>query len=149
MKFLLKNPELYEIGPQKKCFSYKLLLQFISYALLHSFMIYIICLYALSLLGVNQNDGRDIGFWICGMTVYGCCILLANFVLALHSKTYDIIYVVTLFLGPIAYFLFYWILNLVFIGDISYLFAANFGITIVWYAIAFCLIACFVLDKIR
>lgn len=25
-KFLLKNPELYEIGPNKECFSYKLLL---------------------------------------------------------------------------------------------------------------------------
>lgn len=112
-------------------------------------MVYMICLYALSLLGVNQNDGRDIGFWVCGMTVYGCCIFLANFILALHSKTYDKIYGVALLLGPIAYFLFYWILNLVFIGDISCLFAANFGITVVWYAVAFCLLASYILDKIK
>jgi hypothetical protein len=73
--------------------------------------------------GVNQGDGKDIGFWVGGMTCFGCAIFLANFVLGLHSKTYEWRYIILLFLGPIAYFLFYWILNMVMLNEIRYLLA--------------------------
>jgi len=29
-----------------------------------------------------QSDGKDIGFWVAGMAVYGICIIVANFELA-------------------------------------------------------------------
>lgn len=145
----MEDSELYQIGIKKECFSYKLLFKYIIYALWHSFVVYMVCFYALNSVGVNQNDGRDIGLWVGGMTVYGCCIFLANLVLGLHSKTYEWRYFVLLSLGPIAYFLFYWILNMVFIGDIAYLFVPNYSIVIVWIAIFFCLIFTGILDAIR
>ena len=74
------------------------------------------------------------------MTTYGVCIFMANFILGIQAKTYESFGIFLLSLGPIAYFLFYWILNNIFIGDIASLFAPNFAIGTVWLAILFCLV---------
>lgn len=60
-KFFLTSPDLYEIGILKTCFSYKLLLMFIAYALWHAFVIFMICVYALNTPAAHQTDGKDIG----------------------------------------------------------------------------------------
>lgn len=83
------------------------------------------------------------------MTVFGVSIFIANLVLALHSKTFEWRYIILLMLGPIGFFLFYWIANFVLVGEIQYLFVPNFSITVIWYAIIFCLITTYVIDKIR
>ena len=82
-KFLMKNPELYSIGIHRECFSVKLLAKYIAYALWHAFIAYEICLYAMNEIGVSQSNGTEIGFWVGGMTTYGVCIFMANFLLGL------------------------------------------------------------------
>ena len=47
-KYFLKNPDLYEIGLNKECFSYFLLAKNIVYALWHAFVVYMACLFAIS-----------------------------------------------------------------------------------------------------
>lgn len=149
MKFFLKNPELYKIGINKECFSYLLLGKNILYALWHSFIIFMTCLFATSYVGAHQTDGKDIDFWIGGMTIFGVSIFVANLVLAQHSTTFEWRYIILLFLGPIAYFLFYWIVNKILPGEIDHLFANNFSITVIWYAIIFCMVSTYVIDEVR
>ena len=36
----------------------------------------------------HQSDGKDIGFWVSGMLVYGVCIFVANGVLAFKHFTH-------------------------------------------------------------
>lgn len=83
------------------------------------------------------------------MTTFGCAIFLANFVLALHSKTYEWRYIILLLIGPLSYFVFYWILNLVQLNDITLLFANNFSISLAFYAIILSLVSTYVVDKAR
>lgn len=147
MKFFMKNPNLYSIGLTRECFSTRLLGKYIGYALWHAFVAYQICVYALNHLGVSKADGKELGLWIGGMTTYGICIFMANALLGIHAKTYDPFGIFLLFLGPIAYFLFYWLTNIVFVGYTSCLFANNFNIGIVWIAMLFCLIQQYIVDK--
>lgn len=117
-KYFLKNPELYEIGINKECFSYWLLAKNIVYALWHAFVVYMACLFAISALGAHQTTGKDIDFWLGGMTVYGVSIFVANMILAQHSKTFEWRYILLLCLGPVLFFVFYWIGNMVLVGEI-------------------------------
>lgn len=146
-KYFMANPELYSIGIHRECFSVKLLAKYIGYALWHALIAYEICLYAMNELGVSQSDGTEIGFWVGGMTTFGVCIFMANFLLGLQAKTYEIYGILMLFIGPIAYFFFYWVLNNVFVGDIACLFAPNFSIGIIWVAMLFCLIQQYAVEK--
>jgi hypothetical protein len=145
----LKNPELYKIGIYKECFSYWLLGKNIVYALWHGLVVFMACLYAVSYLGAHQTTGKDIDFWLCGMTCFGVYIFVANMILATHSKTFGWLYIFLLILGPISYFLFYWIANMVLLGEIKHLFRNNFTITVVWYAIIFALVTTYVVDTMR
>lgn len=58
-----------------------------------------------------QTDGKATGFWVGGMTVYGVSIFVANLFLFTNAKTYEKIGIFLLSLGPIAYFLFYWLFS--------------------------------------
>merc|ERR1719465_390500 len=107
------------------------------------------CLFAISSLGAHQTTGKDIDFWLGGNTVYGVCIFVANMILAQHSKTFEWRYIFLLILGPIAYFLFYWIANVVLVNEVWHLFRNNFSITVIWYAIIFTMIFIYALDKVR
>lgn len=127
-KFLMQDFSLYSIGINRECFSVKHLFRYILYGITHSFCIYNICYWALNFHSVCQSDGKEIGLWVGGMTVYGVCIFVANFLLGLHAKTYEKFGVFLLFLGPFAYFFFYYILNVVFKGDIGSLFFPNYSI---------------------
>ena len=81
------------------------------------------------------------------MTVYGVCIFTANLKLGCNAQTYNPIGVFLLILGPFSYFVFYWLLSCIFIGDIGSLFWPNFSINIVWLSIIFCLLLVYIMEK--
>lgn len=89
-------------------------MQWIFYALWHGVIIFFTVLYVLNQPLTMQEDGKDIGFWVAGMAIYGVCIFVANFELALRFNTHSWLGVLTLLAGVIAYFFFYSILSLVF-----------------------------------
>ena len=147
-KYFLANPELYSIGLDGDCFSLLLFAEWIFYALFHSFIVFATSYYALTFFQVSQNDGKEIGLFVAGMTVYGVCIFIANFILGCNAKTYEWRGIFLLFLGPISYFFFYWLLNLIFIGDIKSSFIPNFSINLVYIVIFFCLATVYVIEKV-
>jgi len=100
-------------------------------------------------MGAHQTNGKDIDFWLGGNTIFGVCIFVANMILATHSKTFDWRYIFLLILGPISYFLFYWVGNVILINEIWHLFSNNFSITVIWYAIIFSMVSIYALDKAR
>jgi len=51
----------------------------VAYAIFHGLIVYFLCFWILTLPGLQQPDGKDIGFWIFGHVVYGGCVLVANF----------------------------------------------------------------------
>lgn len=91
-------------------------MQHIFYALWHGLLIFYTTLVIMCTPGVTQSDGKDIGFWVGGMTIYGICIFVANFELAIRFHMLSWIAVVMLMLGPIAYFLFYALESMFFSG---------------------------------
>lgn len=86
-----------------------------------------------------QADGKDIGFWLAGMAVFGICIFVANFELAQRFHTHTILGGLTLSAGCVCYFLFYFVLSYVFKGNIDHLFIPTFNMGLVWVTIFFCL----------
>lgn len=81
------------------------------------------------------------------MTVYGVCIFVANEILLAKFKTHYWFGIFMLTWGPIAYFLFYWMLNLIFTGDIKALFKPNYTINIVWLGFLFILTTVWAIEK--
>jgi len=53
-----------------------------------------------------QSDGKEIGFWIAGHTVYGTCVFVANFVLLLNFNNFSIYGEILVALMIFAYFFF-------------------------------------------
>lgn len=148
-KYFLANPELYAIGINKECFSYLLLAKHIIYALWHAFVVFMACLIAISSLGAHQTTGKDIDFWLGGFTVFMVCVLVANLILAQHSKTFEWRYILLLLIGPFCFFLVYWILSFILVSEISYLFKNNLSITVIWYAILFSMVTTYLVDTAR
>lgn len=147
-EYYLLNPNLYSIGLNRECFSKSLFVQWIFYALWHALIVYFIALYCLNLPGVVQADGKDIGFWLAGMLVFGVCIFVANFELAIRFNTHTWQSTVFLIIGPICYFLFYSLLAEVFKGNIDHLFKPTFSICLVWIASFFCIAQTYIFETI-
>lgn len=95
-----------------------------------------------------QEDGKDIGFWVGGMAVYGVCIFVANWELAIRFNTLNVFAFLTLMAGVVAYFLFYGILSLVFQGNIDHLFLPTFQIKLLYVGIFFCLASTYAIERI-
>ena len=62
----MKNPDLYSIGLNKDCYSMKIFLKWIFYALWHAFVVYFVVYYCLNVIGMNQPDGKAIGLYFGG-----------------------------------------------------------------------------------
>lgn len=75
---------------------------------------------------------------MAGMIVYGICIFIANFQLAINFNTHTIHGIIALWLGVIAYFLFYGVAALVFKGEINHLFEPTWAMPMTYYATLFC-----------
>lgn len=80
----LMNPRLYKIGIERTCFSKKLFIQWIAYALWHSGVIFFTTLFVLNNYQTHQTDGKDIGFWVAGLLNFGICIFVANLEIAMR-----------------------------------------------------------------
>lgn len=75
---------------------------------------------------------------MAGMIVFGICIFVANFQLAINFNTHTWVGIITLWLGVIAYFFFYGLASLVFKGYINHLFKPTWEMPITYYACIFC-----------
>lgn len=135
----LENASLYSIGLNRECFSKRLFMQWILYALWHGIVVFFTVFYCLNQPQTMQSDGKDIGFWACGMSVYGVCIFVANWELAIRFNTLNVVAFFTLCAGVLAYFLFYGLLSFVFSGNIDHLFVPTFKINLLYVSIFFCL----------
>jgi len=80
----MSKPKLYHIGMNNECWSNTIFVKWLFYALIHGFLLYFICI--ISVVGERQyeSDGKEIGFWIAGHTVYGGAVFVANLVI-LHQ----------------------------------------------------------------
>jgi hypothetical protein len=82
----MRNPLLYKLGMEGKCFGKMEMTKWILYALWHALVIYYICFFCIteadSMNSPKQPDGQDLGFWVGGHVVYGACCIIANAVLA-------------------------------------------------------------------
>ena len=64
------------------CMSYGVFMKWFMLAMAHGLVIYYISLVFILLPeSAMQHDGRDIGFWVSGHSVYGACVICANTVI--------------------------------------------------------------------
>mmetsp|Transcript_18923 Transcript_18923/g.32303 ORF Transcript_18923/g.32303 Transcript_18923/m.32303 type:complete len:290 (+) Transcript_18923:2529-3398(+) len=104
-KLFMRNPSLYEIGMKKQCYSNKLMVQWIIYALLHALLIFWVNFYPIS--GLLQPDGKDVGFWVAGHVVYGVCVIVSNAILMAKFSTFEGVGVASIALMVFAYYFFF------------------------------------------
>ena len=67
---------------RSECFSTGIFAQWLVYGLWHAVVIFFTTMAVLSNPATSQWDGKDIGFWVSGMAVYGSCVFVANAVVA-------------------------------------------------------------------
>jgi phospholipid-transporting ATPase len=86
-RLLLRNPALYDIGLKQKCFSSRLMLQWIFYALAQGAFIYFVN-FSMTTLSPNPQ-GKMLGFWASGHIVYLVCVCVANAVILVRYNAYE------------------------------------------------------------
>lgn len=106
-------------------------IKWVLYGLWHSFAILFLVFYVLVQTSAVQNDGKEIGFWIAGMTVYGVCEFIANGVLFMKYNVHNYEGIILIILMVAAYFVFYAIFSLI-PGNIYHSFNTNMSIILVW-----------------
>lgn len=144
--YLMTNPSFYRIGLKDECFSSELYLGWIVYALWHALVVYYSVYYALTELGVTQPDGKDIGLWLAGTTVYGSCVMVVNLTLLMKLHIHHSIGTF-LFAGSVgSYFVFFWILSKYAKDDIAHLFYPTLSLTIVWLTLIFSVSQVFIFE---
>lgn len=129
--YFMKNPHLYKIGINCECFSVKLFVNWVAYGLWHALVILMLVYYPLEQYGTSQKDGKEVGFWIGGMAVYGACVFIANAVLFLKFTIHNQIGIILFSLMISAYFVFYFLFNYL-KGHIHHIFATSFSQLILW-----------------
>jgi magnesium-transporting ATPase (P-type) len=128
----MRNPLLYRVGIEGRCFSTWLFVKWLIYSLVHAAFIFYSCFYVMVQPQAHQSTGLDIGFWSSGMTVYGVCIFVANMVIAFKHHTHTYIGVFFLFLCSFSYFVFFWLFSFAFGNEIGNLFFPTFSMRIVY-----------------
>ncbi len=127
----LKSPLLYQIGINRECCSLSLLLKWVVYGLFHAYIVYEWCFKYIT--DTPQGDGKDIGFWVAGLVVYGACCLIANLILVHKFNLIDHVQVVFVALMVIAYFLFFALESISgWFPEVNHIFSTTFSIPIVW-----------------
>ena len=53
-------------------------MQWVALALWHGAIIFFVCIYYLGHFDTNMDDGKSVGLWYTGHTVYGACVIVAN-----------------------------------------------------------------------
>lgn len=138
-KYLLRNPILYKIGMNNECFSLNKLFVWIFYAVYHAAIVYVANLYVLMQSDAIQSDGKDIGFWSAGHSVYGSCIFIVNTLLVLRFSTHTVPGIFFFFLMYAAYFVLFSIESQFKSIHVIYGLVGNtLGSELVWLAMIFC-----------
>ena len=137
---------LYRVGIEGTCFSTWLFVKWLAYALTHAAFIFYCAFWVLAQKGTHQSDGKDIGFWVCGMLVYGICIFVANSVLAFKHFTHYWIGTFFFFLCTSSYFVFFWLFSVTFKNEIDHLFMPTFSMRIVYIIILFVVISVYLAE---
>ena len=130
--YFMRNPLLYRIGIDGTCFSTWLFVKWLIYALVHAAFIFYCCFWVLQHKATHQSDGKDIGFWVGGMLVYGVCIFVANTVLAFKHFTHYWIGAFFFFICTSSYFVFFWLFSISFKNEVDHLFMPTFSMRIVY-----------------
>lgn len=91
----MRNPLLYKIGMEYRCYGKLEFIKWIFYALWHGLVTYFICFWAITVVTPNynhsgQSDGKELGFWIAGHCVYAVCIFISNLTLWHKFHNHDI-----------------------------------------------------------
>ena len=98
--------KLYKLGMQSECFSSKIFIMWLLYALVHGAIIYAVSMIALVRPSVKQSDGQDLGFWVAGMTCYGAAVLVVNALLLFNFNNFTRYGELLVLMMMTAYFLF-------------------------------------------
>lgn len=139
--YFMRNPLLYRAGIEGRCFSTWLFVKWLVYALVHAAFIFFAAFWVVAHMATHQSDGRDIGFWVAGMLVYGVCIFVANTVMAFKHYTHTWVGAFFLFLCSAAYFLFFWLFSKSFTNEIGHLFEPTFRMRICYIVIFFVVVS--------
>jgi magnesium-transporting ATPase (P-type) len=140
-EYFMRNPLLYRVGIEGKCFSTWLFVKWLIYALVHAAFIFFAAFWVIAHKATHQSDGKDIGFWVAGMLVYGVCIFVANSVLAFKHYTHTWAGTFFFFMCTSAYFLFFWLFSASFTNEIGHLFEPTFRMRIVYLVLFFVVIS--------
>lgn len=144
--YFMRNPLLYRVGIDGTCFSTWLFVKWLAYALSHACFIFFCGFWVLAQKGTHQSDGKDIGFWVAGMLVYGICIFVANTVLAYKHFTHYWIGTFFFVLCSSSYFVFFWLFSMSFKNEIGNLFQPTFSMRICWIIMFFIVITAYLLE---
>lgn len=120
---------------RSECFSTGIFAQWLLYGLWHAVIIFFTTMFVLSNPETHQWDGKDIGFWVSGMAVYGSCVFVANAVVAtrMHGHNwFSMFFFILMFLG---YFACYWVFS--FQGYIYGIFFTQLAIGLIWLTFMF------------
>ena len=128
----MTNPSFYIIGIKDECFSAELYIGWIIYAIWHAGIVYFTVYYALTHIGVTQPDGKDIGLWPAGTTVYGSCVFIVNLTLMMKMHIHHFFGTFLLAGSVGSYFTFFWLLSKYAKDDIRHLFYPTLKLTLVW-----------------
>lgn len=132
---------LYRIGIEGTCFSTWLFVKWLVYALTHAAFIFVAGFWVLAHMATHQSDGKDIGFWVAGMAVYGVCIFVANSVLAFKHYTHYWVGTFFFFMCTMSYFLFFYLFSISFTNEIGHLFIPTFSMRVVYVVFLFVVIS--------
>jgi len=82
----MSNPMLYRIGIENACFSVPIYIVWTIYALFHGCLSWIFCI--LAICPETKSNGKDLGFWVSGILVYGVCCFIANAVILTRTSNF-------------------------------------------------------------
>ena len=134
-KYFLQNPELYGYGLRSEGFSVQIFGAWLLYGIWHAAVVYATTMFVLSQAQAHQADGKDMGFWVSGMAVYGSCVFVANAVVATRMHEHNMFsnfFFLLMFLG---YFVMYWMFS--YQGYIYGIFSTQLGIALIWLCYMF------------
>lgn len=131
--YFMDHPLLFKKSMEGAYFGVFKFASFLLYSMFHAAILlggtYICC----SSMFISQVDGKDIGLWINGHTVYGACILLANFRLFNYFNNWSGWGEALIYLMILAYFTFMFLESLFFtFYELYYVFDTMFGQPIIW-----------------
>lgn len=134
----MRNPMLYRIGIENACFSMSIYTMWVAYALFHGCIVWVFCI--LAICPEVRADGKDLGFWVAGHLVYGCCCFIANAIILTRTNNFTGYGEGLNALMIFAYFFFMGVqsalgsVTLAF-PDLSHIFENMFTVWNIWFAI--------------